>query len=346
MKVNYREPLYLSRYFEVMRDRLPSQFLISQSVDVDFSKESPLDELIELHDETMNVFRETRDTLSSLKELPRRAASSLLDLKSAIADRILVSCMFCERRCGANRKKKEVGFCRCEAVSHYSAEFLHYGEEPELVPSHTIFFTGCNFSCVYCQNWEISTAPQSGISILPQELAGIISSRRVYGSRNVNFVTPTPHTHIILKILNALKVNIPVVWNSNMYYSDEIARLLEGVVDVYLGDLRYGNDDCANKYSKASDYWNVVTGNFSTAYVSGEILLRHLVLPGHLECCTRPIVEWTGEHIPKVRFNLMFQYHPVYRAYEYPEISRTLTPQEIQKALQIVKESGLEDVLV
>ena len=346
MKVNYREPLYLSRYFEVMRDRLPSQFLISQSVDVDFSKESPLDELIELHDETMKVFRETRDTLSSLKELPRRAASSLLDLKSAIADRILVSCIFCERRCRANRKKKEVGFCRCEAVSHYSAEFLHYGEEPELVPSHTIFFTGCNFSCVYCQNWEISTAPQSGISILPQELAGIISSRRAYGSRNVNFVTPTPHTHIILKILNALKVNIPVVWNSNMYYSDEIARLLEGVVDVYLGDLRYGNDDCANKYSKASDYWNVVTGNFSTAYVSGEILLRHLVLPGHLECCTRPIVEWTGEHIPKVRFNLMFQYHPVYRAYEYPEISRTLTPQEIQKALQIVKESGLEDVLV
>src|SRR3990170_7083499 len=88
MKVNYREPLYLSRYFEVMRDRLPSQFLISQSVDVDFSKESPLDELIELHDETMNVFRETRDTLSSLKELPRRAASSLLDLKSALAGRI------------------------------------------------------------------------------------------------------------------------------------------------------------------------------------------------------------------------------------------------------------------
>ncbi|MCX9076023.1 MAG: radical SAM protein, partial [Candidatus Methanoperedens sp.] len=201
MKVNYREPLYLSRYFEVMRDRLPSQFLISQSVDVDFSKESPLDELIELHDETMKVFRETRDTLSSLTELPRRAASSLLDLKSAIADRILVSCIFCERRCRANRKKKEVGFCRCEAVSHYSAEFLHYGEEPELVPSHTIFFTGCNFSCVYCQNWGISTAPQSGISILPQELAGIISSRRAYGSRNVNFVTPTPHTHIILKIL-------------------------------------------------------------------------------------------------------------------------------------------------
>src|SRR3972149_10464124 len=346
MKEYYREPLYLSRYLNVVNDRLPAQFLISRSVNVDFNRDSSLEELMGSHEEAMKSFRERMQGIGSLNELPDHAEPSLLDLKVAIADKILESCHFCERRCGANRKKKETGYCRIAAVARYSAEFLHYGEEPELVPSHTIFFTGCNFSCVYCQNWEISTAPQSGISILPQELAGIISSRRVYGSRNVNFVTPTPHTHIILKILNALKVNIPVVWNSNMYYSDEIARLLEGVVDVYLGDLRYGNDDCANKYSKASDYWNVVTGNFSTAYVSGEILLRHLVLPGHLECCTRPIVEWTGEHIPKVRFNLMFQYHPVYRAYEYPEISRTLTPQEIQKALQIVKESGLEDVLV
>jgi putative pyruvate formate lyase activating enzyme len=214
------------------------------------------------------------------------------------------------------------------------------------VPSHTIFFTGCTFSCVYCQNWEISTAPQSGISILPQELAGIITLRRKYGSRNVNFVTPTPHTHIILKILNALKVNIPVVWNSNMYYSEEVARLLEGVVDVYLGDFRYGNDKCARKYSNAPDYLSVVTRNFRLAYTVGEILLRQLVLPGHLECCTKPIVEWTKENIPKVRFNLMFQYRPEYRTYEYSEINRLLTAEEMQRALEIVKEAELEDVLV
>jgi len=124
-----------------------------------------------------------------------------------------------------------------DAVSRYSAEFLHHGEEPELVPSHTIFFTGCNFSCVYCQNWQISTAPNRGIPILPEEFARKITLQRAYGSKNVNFVTPTPHTHTILKILNALKVNVPVVWNSNMYYSSEVAKLLEGVVDVYLGIL-------------------------------------------------------------------------------------------------------------
>ncbi len=336
----------LSRYLDVVKDKLPSQFLISRSLNVDFKKDSPLDELWEIHENAMKLFYEKLDGIHSLEELSPPVESSLLDLKGTITDRILEACHFCERRCGANRRKKEVGYCRCDAVSHYSAEFLHYGEEPELVPSHTIFFTGCNFSCVYCQNWEISTAPQSGISILPEEVARIIALRRAYGSRNVNFVTPTPHTHIILKILNALKVNVPVVWNSNMYYSHEIARLLEGVVDVYLGDFRYGNDECARKYSNAPDYWRVVTRNFKTAYMRGEILLRQLVIPGHLECCTRPIVRWIKEHIPEVRFNLMFQYRPAYRAYEYPDINRTLTPEEIQTALDIVKESGLEDILV
>jgi putative pyruvate formate lyase activating enzyme len=340
------EPLYLSRYFDVMKDRLPSQFLISQSIKVDLEKDSSLSHLWELHDDAMKSFRQELERIKSMEELKSRAASSLLDLKAAISDRILQECHFCERRCGINRKKKEIGYCRLDAISRYSDEFLHSGEEPELVPSHTIFFTGCNFSCVYCQNWQISTFPQSGNTILPQKLAGIITLRRAYGSRNVNFVTPTPHTHTILKILNELKVNVPVVWNSNMYYSYEVTKLLEGVVDVYLGDLRYGNDECAKKYSKVPDYWPVVTRNFRSAYLSGEILLRQLVLPGHLECCTMPIVHWVKEHIPDVRFNLMFQYRPNYRAYEYPQINRSLTREECQKALDIVKKSGLEDVLV
>jgi len=346
MKKNHREPRYLSRYLDVMRDKLPSQFLISQSVRTDFNKDSPLSELLKIHGAAMESFHRRMDEIRSLKDLPQRAESSLLDLKVAIADKILERCFFCERRCGVNRRKKELGYCRCDAVSHYSAEFMHYGEEPELVPSHTIFFTGCNFSCAYCQNWDISTAPTRGVSILPPEVARTITLRRTYDSRNVNFVTPTPHTHIILKILNSLKVNIPVVWNSNMYYSEEVAGLLEGAVDVYLGDFRYGNDECAEKYSDASDYMRVVTRNFRTAYLNGEILLRHLVLPGHIECCTGPIAEWVVKHIPEVRFNLMFQYRPEYRAYEYPEINRALTREERQEALLIVKEAGLEDVLI
>jgi putative pyruvate formate lyase activating enzyme len=339
-------PIYLSRYFDVVKDRLPSQFLITRSIPADFSVDQPLEELIKLHDDLMKTFRERFTSIGRGDEMPEPARSSLLDLKIAIAEKMLEKCIFCERRCRINRKKKMIGFCRLDAVSRYSSEFLHMGEEPELVPSHTIFFTGCNFLCVYCQNWQISTAPQSGTPVLPQELAKIITVRRMYGSRNVNFVTPTPHTHTILKVLKGVNVNIPVIWNSNMYYSEEIARLLEGVVDVYLGDLRYGNDECANKYSKVPNYWPIVTRNFRSAYNSAEIVLRHLVLPGHIECCTRPIIRWTKENIPKVRFNLMFQYRPHYRAREFPEINRTLFPEECEKAIGILRGSGLEDVLV
>ena len=340
------EPKYLRRYYDVMRDKLPAQFQISRSVGVDFNREASLGELFGMHDNAMKLFREKQENTTSINELTYCEGTSLLDLKVAIADRILTECHFCERRCGVNRRKKEIGYCGIEAVSRYSAEFLHQGEEPELVPSHTIFLTGCNFSCVYCQNWEISTSPGRGHPILPEELARTITMRRAYGSRNVNFVTPTPHTHVILKTLNALKTNVPVIWNSNMYYSEEVAKLLDGVVDVYLGDFRYGNDECAMKYSNAPDYMKTVTRNFMRAYESGELLLRHLVLPNHLECCTRPVVQWTKENIPNIRFNLMFQYSPNYRAREFPEINRVLTHDEQQKAIGIVSEYELTDVLI
>lgn len=339
------DPIYLPRYLKVMKDNLPSQFLISQSISVDFRESSDIYDLWELHNEAMKSFREEFNRISSMDELPTCVSSSLLDLKVVIADKILQSCHFCERRCGINRTKKEKGYCQMDDIARYSAQFCHYGEEPELVPSHTIFFTGCNFSCVYCQNWQISSAPGSGIPILPVDLARKITFQRAYGSRNVNFVTPTPHTHTILKILNMLNINVPVVWNSNMYYSFEVAKLLDGVVDVYLGDLRYGNDNCARKYSDVENYWPVVTRNFKSAYISGEILLRQLVIPNHIGCCTVPIIEWTKRNIPNVRFNLMFQYSPHYRAFEFPEINRELTGEECLKAINILKKSGLEDIV-
>ncbi len=344
--MSFSAPAYLQRYMQVMSDKLPAQFLISRSIEVDFNPNSDISDLWKLHDDAMKSFWNKIDGIDAIQDICTASKPSLLDLKAAIADRILRNCHFCERRCGINRKNRETGFCRLAAVSYFSAEFLHHGEEPELVPSHTIFFTGCNFSCVYCQNWQISTSPKGGIPVLSNELARTIALRRAYGSKNENFVTPSPHTHIILEILKALKINIPVVWNSNMYYSGEVAKLLEGVVDVYLGDFRYGNDECALKYSKVKNYWSTVTRNFATAYKGAEILLRQLVLPDHIECCTRPIIEWTKQNIPKVRFNLMFQYSPHYRAHEFPEIDRVLTAEECRYAVEILKKSGLEDIMI
>ncbi|HII91607.1 MAG TPA: radical SAM protein [Methanosarcina sp.] len=359
-------PKYLKRYFKVHRDEMPALFKISERIPVQFDPGMPLEELRKIHRNEIVEYRKLKEHLEleaakaltykdandrltlftrSFLALPK-ASTSLLDIKVEIADRMLSNCQCCGWCCEVDRKAGEKGFCRLADTSNYASEFLHMGEEPELVPSHTIFLTGCAFACVYCQNWDISTNPEAGTRTEPRKLAKLIDLRRVHGARNVNFVTPTPHTHNVLKIVREISVNTPVIWNSNMYHSPEVAELLEGVVDVYLGDFKYGNNACARKYSKIKNYLEIVQPNFEFAYETAEILLRHLVLPGHLECCTKPIAEWVAKHIPQIRFNLMFQYRPCYRAMEYPEIGRLLTPEEEAKAIKIVREAGIEDLLV
>ncbi|AKB85242.1 radical SAM protein [Methanococcoides methylutens] len=342
------KPKFLNRYFRVEKNELPARFRITKSIPVDFDPSASVEDLWEIHGREIWKYRELLESIDSKGkniELPE-ATPSLLDLKIEIAERILENCHICERRCGVNRREGEKGFCRLLETSRYASEFLHMGEEPELVPSHTIFFTGCVFACVFCQNWDISTRPDSGFVADPKNLAGIIEMRRLEGSRNLNFVTPTPHAHSVLKIINRTTVNVPMVWNSNMYHSAEVAKLLEGVIDVYLTDFKYGNDECARKYSKVKDYLSVVKRNHELAYQDSEVIIRHLVMPGHLECCTRPIAEWVANYIPEVRFNLMFQYSPYFRASEYPEIDRRLTSSEKRRAIEIVEKAGLEDVLI
>jgi len=359
-------PKYLKRYLKVQGDEMPAFFKITERIPAGFDPGMELEELRNLHKASINEYRKLRESLEieavealafsdssemlrlytkSFLELPK-ARPSLLDLKVAIVDRMLENCQCCERRCGINRKKGEKGFCRLTDVSRYASEFLHMGEEPELIPSHTIFFTGCVFACVYCQNWDISTCPECGTEVDPRKLATLVDIRRLHGAKNVNFVTPTPHPHTVLKIVREMSSNTPVVWNSNMYHSREIAEILEGVVDVYLGDFKYGNDKCALEYSKVKNYLEVVQPNFEFAYETAEILLRHLVLPGHLDCCTRPIAEWVAGHIPQIRFNLMLQYRPCYRAMEYPDIGRHLTLEEETDAIDIVRGAGIEDLLI
>ncbi|ADE36002.1 radical SAM protein [Methanohalophilus mahii] len=342
-------PKFLNRYHAVTNNQLPAQFQIVKSIPTRYDISKSLDELWNIHERSMEQYRSLLDLIDSEKRYPEKltaACTSLLDLKIAIAEKLIEKCCLCEHRCDVNRKRDEKGFCRLTETSRYTSEFLHMGEESELVPSHTIFFTGCVFGCVYCQNWDISAYPEKGHQVNPANLAAIIRERRHSGARNVNFVTPTPHAHNILKILREVSVNIPVIWNSNMYHTREIAKLLEGVIDVYLTDFKYGSDRCAKKYSKVQNYLEIVKRNHEIAYQKAEIIIRHLVLPEHLECCTKPVVRWIAKHVPEVRFNLMFQYTPQYRSREYPEISRRLLPDEKEKAIAIVKESGIEDILI
>jgi putative pyruvate formate lyase activating enzyme len=314
---------------------------------VQFDEGYSEEELWKVHDEYMKAYREYKRRAYSGKKDYRTntVEKSLFDMKIAIAEKITENCHLCNHRCTVNRKRGDKGFCRLTDSSFYASEFIHMGEEPELVPSHTIFFSGCVLSCVYCQNWDISMYPGTGKKVEPVELARIIEKRRIKGAKNLNIVTPTPHLHNIFRILKEVNSNTPVVWNSNMYHSFEAGKLLEGVVDVFLADFKYGNNECALRYSKVEEYMETVTSNL-IAGKDAEILMRHLVIPGHVECCTKNVIGWTSKNIPEVRFNLMFQYRPEYLAYMYPEINKYIGIEEREKAIKMAKDAGLTDILL
>ena len=330
----------LPRYFSILAGETEPAFFAVRKVKVSFDENSPLDELWNEHAEGMDRLRD-----NDLGEVPEK---NLLDLKALIADRILESCTLCEVKCRVNRREG-VGYCRVRE-SLVASDFLHYGEEPELVPSYTVFFSGCNFRCVFCQNWDISQY-RVGVEHVPEFMALKIEEAFKRGARNVNFVggEPTPNLPFILETLRHVDVPIPVVWNSNMYMSEEAMRLLDGVVDVYLADFKWGNDECALKYSKIPRYWEVVTRNLLLArkHYGAEFLIRHLVVPGHLECCTRPVLEWIAGNLGRdVRINVMFQYRPEYLAGRYSEINRRLKRDEMERAAEIVEGLGFRNALV
>jgi len=280
---------------------------------------------------------DTLENLWSAHEKREEGNTSLLDVKIEIANRIYAHCEFCERRCGVNRPS-QIGNCKVQEP-RVASEFAHLGEESVLVPSHTIFFTGCNFHCIYCQNWDISQII-TGKYIPPRQLAKIIEVKHL---RNANFVggDPTPNLNYILEVLRECNAPIPIVWNSNMYLTEESMRLLDGVVDLYLTDFRYGNNTCAEELSDVKNYFEVVSRNHLLAEKNADVIIRHLVIPDHVECCTYPILKWISENLKKCVVNVMFQYRPEYKAMDNPRIDRYLTYEEQKRALEIAEEFNI-----
>lgn len=257
---------------------------------------------------------------------------------------ILRSCELCERKCKINRNK-EKGFCKAPNKVLISSEFLHYGEESFLVPSHTIFFMGCNFHCVYCQNWSISNWIEEGLEVSPRELALIIRNKHREGAKNINLVggEPTPYLPFILDVLKhlkELKISTPVVWNSNFYMSEKTMRILSDVIDLFLPDFKYGNNDCAKRLSKVDRYFETITRNLMLA--KGDICIRHLILPNHVECCSYPILKWIANNIrERCVVNIMDQYYPTFESYKYEEINRGITREEYNKVIELANDLGI-----
>jgi putative pyruvate formate lyase activating enzyme len=320
----------LSDYFQILEEGRIAKYKLCKDMPVSFNKPDSLEKLWKIHGKALE-----KQKISDIK--PRL---SLLDLKAELASRIFHNCCFCERRCGVDRSIK-TGECGV-GKPIISSEFLHIGEERVLVPSHTIFFSGCTFHCVFCQNWDISQV-SSGIFVKPEKLVEIIQKRRAQGGINVNWVggDPTPNLAYIIKVLKLCNENIPQIWNSNMYCSNETMKLLNGIIDLYLTDFKYGNDGCAKRLSKVDNYYEIVKRNHKIAYENGDMIIRHLVMPNHINCCSKPILNWIAENIPNSVVNIMAQYRPEYHAFDYKDISEHVSIEDVMEVRDYADDLGL-----
>jgi putative pyruvate formate lyase activating enzyme len=277
------------------------------------------------------------------------------------AYKLLSPCEVCPRKCGVKRIEGERGFCRSGEEVIVSSYNAHFGEEPPLVGnfgSGTIFFTNCNLKCVYCQNYPISQLG-NGDKFTLLELAKVMLALQKRKCHNINLVTPT---HFVPQILKSLKLaikmglHIPIVYNTSGYDSVNTLKLLDGVVDIYLPDARYADNEIARKYSSAPGYFEIMknalkemhrqVGDLSlnrmgVAY-SG-LIVRHLVLPEGLSGTKKIMRFIAGEISPHTYISLMAQYFPAYQAKQFPLLSRMINREEYREALQAFKENGLEN---
>ncbi len=339
----------LSRYRSIIDGNHLAKYLLAKDIICDVGLNATSHTLWKKHEQLSTEFKGYVESIDAGGERTSdlAAASTFLDLKVELALRILRDCHFCERRCGSDRSLDQKGWCKLGAESRVSSAFLHTGEEAPLIPSGTIFFSSCCLACAFCQNSDISTNPNSGRVVSARELAILAERLGEDGALNINYVggDPVPNTHTIIGSLDYQSSNITQLWNSSMYGSSEGMSLIADLVDIWLSDFKYGNNECAERLSGVKNYFDIVSRNHLTAYNNGEVIIRHLVLPNHLECCTFPILEWVSRNLPDCMVNIMAQYRPEHRVLRNPDafadISRRVSNVEMKKAFEKADELGI-----
>ena len=278
----------------------------------------------------------------------------------------LAKCVCCPRKCGANRLEGKVAVCKIGADVQISHAGLHFGEEPPISGtkgSGAIFFAGCNLRCVFCQNYQISQEFDRGHTrtLTIDELASEMLRLQDEGAHNINFVSPS---HMIFQMADAIQAAkgkglvVPVVYNTNGYDSVDALRQIRGLVDIYLPDIKYMDNELGKKFSTVRDYMDIIPGvlremldqvghlemDAEGVAVRG-LLVRHLVLPGQLDN-TRRCLRFLADLSPHTFVSIMSQYSPQYKASNYPEINRTLTETEYDAITNYALDLGLENAFV
>lgn len=285
-------------------------------------------------------------------------ARSLRERAARLAD-LLAPCRLCPNECGVDRTAGEVGRCGTELEPRILCHFAHRDEEKSLVGIHgsgAVFFAGCSLGCVYCQNWELSRN-EIGEAVSVETLAEAFLELQSHECHNLNLVTPTHQAHAIVEALALAReqgLDLPVVWNCGGYESMEVLRLLDGVVDIYLPDLKYGDNETAEDLSGVKKYADVAQAAIremhrqvgdlvtdSAGIANRGVLVRHLVLPEDL-AGTAAVARFLADEVSvDTHVNVMDQYTPAGQAGLHPAIARPITPAEFACAMHDAARTGL-----
>ena len=277
---------------------------------------------------------------------------------------IMKRCRLCPRRCGVNRHKGKSGVCRAPGTTLViSSAHPHFGEERPLVGeggSGTIFLSHCNLRCVFCQNWEIAQLGRGSERNI-DDFASMMLELQKIGCHNINLVTPTHYSAHILKAIDIAVesgLRLPIVYNTSGWERLEILKLLDGIVDIYLPDFKYWDSDMSAKYSSEAESYPEITREAilemhrqvgvakpaKDGIMQRGLMIRHLVMPNNTGG-SENVMEWIAGNLPKDTYvNIMVQYNPVYKAYDYPELSRRITKEEYIKVVNKAKDLGLTNL--
>jgi putative pyruvate formate lyase activating enzyme len=263
--------------------------------------------------------------------------------RARIARSLLAECRFCAHDCGVNRLAGETGLCHAGADTRFFSAQAEVSDEMELIPTYAVALSGCDMRCSFCITGASSWNPRAGSLFSAAEMASKAVAALRKGARTIMLLggEPTVHLPAALEFVANLPNTAKLVWKTNAHGSAQARELLDGMFDVWLADFKFGNDVCATRLAATPDYLHGVYENLLWAHGHSELIVRHLLMPGHLDCCWRPVAEWVAENLPGVKVNLRDGFWPAWQAMRHAEFRRGMAADERRRAAALAQQLNL-----
>ncbi len=275
--------------------------------------------------------------------LRRTDRAALAGQRARLARALLADCRLCAHDCGVDRLAGETGLCRAGAETRFFSAQTEVTDEMELIPTFAVALSGCDLRCDFCITGAESWNPRAGQDFAATAVAVQAKAALRNGAKTIMLLggEPTIHLPAALEFVSALPATAKLVWKTNAHGSAQARELLDGIFDVWLADFKFGNDACAQRLAKVPDYLRVVRENLLWAAEHTELIVRHLLMPGHVECCWRPAAEWLAENLPEVKVSLRTGFWPAWHTSRHRELRGATTVSENIGAIGLARQLGL-----